>query len=43
MNNSKVILAARKEEFKKRFVKYFLNVIYFMHLEILHSSSFLPF
>ena len=41
INNFEVILAARKEEYKKQFVKCFLNVIYFRYLEILHSSSFL--
>ena len=43
MNNFEVILTARGEKYQKRFVKRFLNVIYFKHLEILHSSSFSPF
>ena len=36
INNFEVILAAREEEYKKRFVKCFLN-IYFRRLEILCS------
>ena len=40
INNFEVILVAREEEYKKRFVKCFLNVIYFRHLEFLHCSSF---
>ena len=42
MNNFEVILTARGEKYKKRFVKRFLNVI-FKCCEILHSSSFSPF
>ena len=34
INNFKVILAVREKEYKKQFVKCFLNVIYFRHLEI---------
>ena len=40
INNFEVISAPKEEEYKKRFVKCFLNLIYFRHLEILHSSSF---
>ena len=40
ISNFEVILAAREHEYKKRFVKSFLNVIYFRHLEILCFSSF---
>ena len=43
--NFELILVSREEEYKKRFVKCFLNVcqmsfIYFRHLEILHCSPF---
>ena len=43
INIFEVILAAREVEYKKRFVKCFLNVIYFGYLETLHCSSFLSF
>ena len=43
INNFEVILAAREKEYKMKFVKSFLNVIYFRHLEILHSNFFSPF
>ena len=43
INNFELILVFREEEYKKRFVKCFLNDIYFRHLEILHCSPFLPF
>ena len=40
INNFELILAAREKEYKRWFVKCFLNVIYFRDLEILHCSSF---
>ena len=43
VNNLEVILTAREKENKKRFLKCFLNVVYFRHLEISHCSFFLPF
>ena len=39
INNFEVILAAREEKCKKRFVKCFRDVIYFRHLDILQSLS----
>ena len=38
INNFEVILAAREEKYKKQFVKCYLNVICFRHLEILHCN-----
>ena len=38
ITNFEAILAAREEEYKKRFVKCFLNVIYFRHLKNIYSS-----
>ena len=43
INNFEVILAAREKEYKMKFVKCFLNVIYFRHSEILHCNFFSPF
>ena len=40
INNFESILAAREKEYKRWFVKCFLNIIYFRGLEILHCSSF---
>ena len=40
VNNFEVILAAREEDYKKWFVKCFLNVSYFRNFETLHCSSF---
>ena len=40
INNFEVILAAREEKYKKQFVKCYLNVICFRHLEILHCNFF---
>ena len=38
ITNFEAILAAREEEYKKRFVKCFLNVIYFRQLKNIYSS-----
>ena len=43
MKNFELILAAREEEYKKRFLKCFLNGISFWHLAILNCSSFFSF